>query len=571
MSAKKSVYDILLARGICSNESIQKAKDYEESFNCTVIKALVNNKCLEVDTALKVVSSFYRMKAIRSLERLEVDFDVVNKFTNDSILDMAFVPFKYDNNSIHVGIVNPSNSIVVEDYIKNVYKNSDLEIEYYVILEDDFEKWTVKNNIIRAGDNIENIIESIDIVASNNDDDGEYNTDNNYSDSILIKAVNKIFVEAHSKGASDIHIEPLENKLRIRFRIDGILVEQLLTDNSMYRQLVNRVKIMSDMDVNNYKTPQSGKIRIVSNNRKIDMRVSTLPSIYGEKITIRLLSNSDDALTLEQIFYDKVVLKKLRGLLAKPNGIILATGPTGSGKSSTLFAGLNEVNSIEKCIVTIEDPVEYRLPGAIQVSINHDVGLDFSAVLRETLRQDPDIIMIGEIRDIETAKIAVSASNTGHLVLSTLHTNDASSTIVRLTEMGVEPFMISSALMGVLNQRLVRTPCKHCKELVQLEMESPFRKLLPKEIRNQELEVYRAKGCEECNNTGYKGRLCLMELLVVDDNIREAIVQGKSALEIKHIAIDNGMTTIKQDAVNKVVQGLTTFEEIHRALHFEEL
>jgi type IV pilus assembly protein PilB len=384
----------------------------------------------------------------------------------------------------------------------------------------------------------------------------------------IIKLVNSVIAQAVDDVASDIHFEPQAKELIVRFRMDGVLHEIMSIPRRMQSGVLSRLKIMAELDIAERRVPQDGRIGLVVGGRPIDMRVATLPTVYGEKIVMRLLDKSNVMLDLKDLGFAEKALKRYQRSFTKPYGAILVTGPTGSGKSTTLYATLNILNSPEKNVITVEDPVEYRLTGINQVQVNLKAGMSFAAALRSILRCDPDIVMIGEIRDRETAQIAVESALTGHLVLSTLHTNDAPGALSRLTEMGIEPFLTSSAVDCVLAQRLARRLCVHCREPYEPTREMLKKNDFPPEVldTDQLPTLYRAKGCARCNNTGYKGRLGLYEVMIVSEAIRRLTVERKSADEIGRVAAAEGMKNLRDDGIDKVLQGLTSIEEIARVI-----
>lgn len=378
----------------------------------------------------------------------------------------------------------------------------------------------------------------------------------------VVKVVDRILIEAVEDSVSDIHIEPRENILSVRFRIDGILQEFTTYSKGMHPGIVSRIKILSSLDISERQKPQDGKIQSKIDGREIDIRVSTLPTVYGEKVAMRLLSRSSVKVKIEDLGLSEKNLNAFQELIKEPYGMILITGPTGSGKTTTLYAAINEINSVEKNIITIEDPVEYQLPIINQVQVNLKKDLTFVNALRTILRQDPDIIMIGEIRDPETAAIAAESALTGHLVFSTLHTNDAPGSITRLTDMGVEPFLLAPSLLGIIAQRLVRKICPHCKdeyvpsqaELNAIGLSSPV----------ENFKFYRGTGCDKCKHTGYKGRTGIHELLVVDEKIRELITNRASVDTIREKAVKNGFKDMRFDGLRKVISGVISVEEFLR-------
>jgi general secretion pathway protein E len=386
-------------------------------------------------------------------------------------------------------------------------------------------------------------------------------------DAPIIRLVNSLLSQAIRERASDIHIEPFEKEMVARFRIDGILYNILTIQKRFQASIASRVKIMSGLNIAEKRLPQDGGMRIKIGGKDVDIRVSIVPTAFGERIVLRLLYRESALLPLDQIGFAGDTLTRFNDLIERPHGIILVTGPTGSGKTTTLYAALSKINSPDKNIITIEDPIEYQLKGIGQIQVNPKIQLTFAAGLRSVLRQDPDVILVGEIRDGETAEIAIQAALTGHLVFSTLHTNDAAGAVTRLIDMKIEPFLISSSVMAILAQRLVRVLCKECRE--------PY-PITPAEISELEIKrgvdnaiVYRAKGCEACFNTGYLGRTAIYELLNVDDEVRQMIMKNSDASMIKALAIEKGMTTLRQDGADKILKGITTVEEVVRVTQKE--
>ncbi len=383
----------------------------------------------------------------------------------------------------------------------------------------------------------------------------------NEDDAPIIKLINAMLGEAIKLGASDIHVETFEKALVVRFRIDGVLREMLRPNRKLSSLLVSRIKVMAKLDIAEKRVPQDGRISLRIAGRAVDVRVSTMPSSHGERAVLRLLDKNNSHLNLADLGMTPSVQQAFAQLILKPHGIILVTGPTGSGKSTTLYAGLSDINTKDRNILTVEDPIEYELEGIGQTQVNTKVNMTFARGLRAILRQDPDVVMVGEIRDLETAQIAVQASLTGHLVLSTLHTNTASGAITRLEDMGIEPFLLSSSLLGVLAQRLVRTLCPHCKQAHQADKEE--RNLLGLKKTDDAITIFRAVGCEQCNMTGYRGRTGIHELLVVDEHCRELIHNGKGEQSIEKY-IRTQSPSIRQDGFSKVMAGITTLEEVLR-------
>jgi type IV pilus assembly protein PilB len=386
------------------------------------------------------------------------------------------------------------------------------------------------------------------------------------SDAPIISIVNSLLQQAAKDGASDIHIEPQEKDLRVRFRIDGVLREVMTFPRRIHGAITSRIKIMSEMDISERRIPQDGRIKLRFAGRDIDVRVSTLPTIYGEKVVGRLLDQSNAILSIDTLGFSQKNFERFSGIAKKSYGMVLVTGPTGSGKTTTLYAALSKYNSVEKNIITVEDPVEYRLPGINQVNINPKAGLDYAHILRSILRQDPNIVMVGEIRDGETAEIAIRAALTGHLVLSTLHTNDAASTVTRLIDMGIEPYLVASSVLGVLSQRLVRKICSHCQEFYTAEPDAP-EYILTGVTTREPVRLFRGRGCPVCSNTGYKGRVAIHEVLKITPAIRALIMQGVSADVIGEAAKTEGMLSMQQDGVQKALDGITTIAEVMRVAY----
>ncbi len=377
-----------------------------------------------------------------------------------------------------------------------------------------------------------------------------------------IRLLNLIMSQAVWDGASDVHLEPDQDNLRIRYRIDGVLHEAISLPKNFQSAIISRVKVMGDMDISESRVPQDGRCHIAIEGKEIELRISTFPTICGENIVIRILDQSTALMGLEDLGFSKDIIRQYEALIKRPHGIVLVTGPTGSGKTTTLYASLNSINSPEKKIITIEDPVEYRLNLIRQTEINLRAGVTFATATRSVLRQDPDIIMVGEIRDPETAEAAIRAAITGHLVFSTLHTNDAPGALIRLTDIGIEPYLISSSVVGVLAQRLVRTICPKCKE--QYRPEDEILKISGMENTNG-LTFYRGKGCKNCWQTGYKGRIALFELLLVNERMRDLISQRAPSGMIREVARETvGMKSLREDGIDKVLKGITTIDEVNK-------
>jgi type IV pilus assembly protein PilB len=463
------------------------------------------------------------------------------------------LPLEIIDGKLNVAMVDPFNVIALDD----LYLTSGYEIVPFKVNANELEQAIDKYYGLTELDNLafKEILQVKEMAA-------EY-SQAEVNDAPVVRIVNCLIQQAIKKKASDIHIEPLQKTLQIRFRVDGILLEVNQLPMQAHGLIVSRFKILAALDIAEKRRPQDGRIDFNCDGKKIDLRVSVLPTVYGEKVVVRILDKTDMLISLDQLGMSQQVLLDYKSLIKNTHGMILFTGPAGSGKSTSLYATLNYLQNPMQNIVTIEDPVEYLLPGINQMNTNNKIGLTFSAGLRAILRQDPDIIMIGEIRDQETAGVAVQASNTGHLVFSTMHTNDAAGAITRLVDMGVDSYLVASAIRGVIAQRLVRKICNECKKEYLVPKESMARIILnigP----DQPLVLQQAPGCARCNGTGYKGRIALFEVLIVSENIQKLILQKASAIEISRQAINNGMLTYQQDGLSEVLCGLTTFDEVNR-------
>jgi type IV pilus assembly protein PilB len=388
-------------------------------------------------------------------------------------------------------------------------------------------------------------------------------------DNKVKRLLNLVLLQAIKDKASDIHFEPFEDEFKMRYRIDGVLYEMIPPPRHLAMPIVSRIKVMSNLDIAERRLPQDGRIELMVNNNPVDLRVAVLPTMFGESVVMRVLDRGNVALDLDKVGMRPDDLDDFRQLIKKPNGIVIVTGPTGSGKTTTLYAALNELNDIETKILTVEDPVEYDIDGLMQVQVNSDIGLTFAAALRSFLRQDPDIVLVGETRDLETAQIAVQASLTGHLVFTTLHTNDAPSSVARLLDLGLEPFLVTATIEGIVAQRLVRKICQRCKQpYTPTEEELMMLQLLPEDLEGRQL--YRGTGCDYCNQSGYKGRMGIFEIMVLDDEVRELVMQSASTQVLRSEARKRGMRSLRQSGLLALYDGLTTLDEIVRETMIED-
>ncbi|MGO9379895.1 MAG: type II secretion system ATPase GspE [Dissulfurispiraceae bacterium] len=476
------------------------------------------------------------------------------------IQENRIIPIEYKNNVLKIAIENPGNYDTI-DALK-VALSSDVVVftaERQVIDE------YLKRFYEQESQNINRIIEDIgergvEFLRDEEEEDVGHLKDL-AAEAPIIKLVNMLITGAIESRASDIHIEPFEDEMKVRYRIDGVLHDIESIPKKLQAAIISRVKIMAKLNIAEKRLPQDGRIKLRVGEREIDLRVSTIPVLYGESIVMRILRKEGIVIDLEQLGFDATTLSIFNSLIQKPNGIVLVTGPTGSGKTTTLYGALDKINKPDSKIITVEDPIEYHLKGINQIQVKPQIGLNFANTLRHIVRQDPDIIMIGEIRDLETAEMAIQSALTGHLVFSTLHTNDAPSAITRLLDMGVEHFLLSSTVRGILAQRLVRVICSSCKERDDTVASREELRLLG---LPDEATIYRGKGCDVCSGTGYYGRIGIYELLVVDDEIRKMVLKDVDSIQIREVAKKGGMTTLLQYGVQRIGDGVTTLSEVLR-------
>ena len=498
------------------------------------------------------------------VEGIEVPSHILNSIPQDFLRKNKVVPIKYKDGKLHVLMLNPLNQNVINDL--RFYTKAKTIVPYAAPLS--LIERILEKQFPQLGDVLNQIADAKVEIEEEEDDVSIEQVVRGAEDAPIVKLANGLITEAVRMGASDIHIEPLEKKVNVRYRVDGVLRIYHQLPVNIKDNLIARYKIMSNLDIAEKRKPQDGRIRMRIDNKKIDLRVSTVPTVYGEKVVMRIQEAEKYlSVRLEDLGFEPDDLEKFRKAIWKPWGMILVTGPTGSGKTTTLYSALMERNHPDVNIMTAEDPVEVSIPGINQVQVNERIGLTFSDVLRAFLRQDPDIILVGEIRDLETADIAIRASLTGHLVFSTLHTNDAPTTITRLTDMGVEPFLVGSSLILVVAQRLIRKLCPECKQVHDIPKEALVRLGLINSVE-EDITVYRAneKGCPTCNGTGYKGRTAVHEIMEIDDELRKLIIKGGTADEIRDLAKKKGMRTLYQSGLLKVKKGITSLEEINRVL-----
>src|SRR5919106_714739 len=541
MSAKLG--ELLVRENLISPQKLREALDYQREHGGRLGFNLVKLGLVSDDMITAVLSRQYGIPSV-NLDLFNIDSAVLRLIPQEVAQKHCVLPLSRVGATLTLAMVDPTNVFAMDD----VKFMTGLNVEPVVVAEGSVQQAIAKY----YGTSREIELSTLSRMSE---------------DAPVVRLVNVLLVDALRRGASDIHVEPYEKELRIRFRIDGVLYDVMHPPLKMRDALISRVKIMSKLDISEKRLPQDGRIKIKvkvdSRSRELDFRVSTLPTLFGEKVVLRLLDKQNLMLDMTKLGFEPESLTKFKRNIAKPYGMVLVTGPTGSGKTNTLNSALQSLNTIETNIMTAEDPVEFNLMGINQVQMKEQIGLNFAAALRSFLRQDPNIILVGEIRDFETAEIAIKAALTGHLVLSTLHTNDAPSTVNRLMNMGIEPFLVASSLQLICAQRLVRRICSNCKEphpaQPQALMQAGFSADDAKSVVPN-----KGRGCEKCNNTGYKGRVGLYEVMEVTEELRELILVGASALELRRKAIDEGMITLRHSGLRKVKEGVTTIEEVVR-------
>lgn len=561
MKEQKSLGEIMADKGILTKAQLAQAEAEAKKLKVPLRKALLSLGMIKESDMISFFEQQMRIPYV-NLNSYIVDAKVLSLIPEVFAKAHHVIPLFKAGEIITVAMTDPLD-VVVLDELRTITK---CIIEPVLTTETDIKK--AFGQYFAAGASIDEVIKKIDNEEieeqkiKEEDDLSPEKMRQAAEQAPVIKLVNLIISEAVKEGASDIHINPEEKMVRIRYRQDGILREASCLPKTLQAAVLSRIKIMSEMNIAIKRSPQDGRFRLKIEGNQIDMRVSSFPAVNGENIVMRILDPASIMIGLEDIGFYPDNLSQIKSLIAKPHGIILVTGPTGSGKTTTLYSALTSINSVDKNIITLEDPVEYQLEIIRQAQINVKAGLTFASGLRSILRQDPDIVMVGEIRDKETAEIAIQAAMTGHLVFSTLHTNDAPGALTRLVDMGIEPFLISSSVIGILAQRLVRKICPSCKESYK-----PAEKIL-RELGIQDLSgktvFYRGKGCKNCKNRGYKGRLGIFELLTTNERIRDMVLEKASADVIRRAAQEAGMKTLRQDGMLKVLDGTTSIEEVMR-------
>jgi len=552
---KEKIGQILLSRDIITKEQLEEALEIQRNTSEKLGEILIKKGFISDETLIELIS-FQRGFEPIDLNKIQdkIDPSVSNLISKDFEFKRKVFPFELTDNTLHVAMVDPRDINIIDEIRLLTGYNVKPYISTRKTIDNIIRMYTSDDYSLRE---VQEIIKDEDFTVGKKDE-GEIAEKNP-----LIRLANQIILKAVSLRASDIHIEPQEKTCTIRFRIDGVLQKIKDVPRTVQRLLISRYKIMGGMDITESRLPQDGRSSINLRNRLIDLRFASIPTVFGENITIRILDKDESVFDLKKAGMSDDDIPKYHKLINLPHGSVVITGPTGSGKTTTLYASLNKILSIKKKIFTVEDPVEYRFPTILQVQVNPKIGMDFSKGLRAFLRSDPDVILVGEIRDLETAKIAMEASITGHLVLTTLHTNDAPSSLTRLQEMGVDPYIISAAVTGIAAQRLVRLLCTNCKQKVDVPVLS-----LNKDIRSilKGETIYKSVGCKRCNFTGYIGRTGIFSVLVVSKRIRELILERKGVDEIRDVAIEEGMKTLLEAGAYKVAEGLISLEELYRVV-----
>jgi len=564
---KNRLGKMLVSAKLVTEEQIEKALSQQQKEGGRLGSILVKLGYIQEQTLLEFLSKQYGVKPI-DLNKVEIDPSVIKLIPTEVVQKYNVIPVRRIGSVITIAMMDPSNIFAIDDIKFMTGYDVDVVVASESAIASAMAKYYDTSSI-----NLQQVLKSMDVADESLDILAESETEEQVDlrelkeaveEAPVVKLVNLILTDAIKKGASDIHIEAYEKKFRVRYRIDGVLYEVMNPPLKLRAALTSRLKIMAELDIAERRLPQDGRIKLKMKDREIDLRVSTLPCLFGEKVVLRILDKGALSFDLTKLGFEQKALEEVMKAIRSPYGMILVTGPTGSGKSTTLYSALQQINEVGINIMTAEDPVEYNMLGVNQVQIKEEIGLNFAAALRSFLRQDPDVILVGEIRDYETAEIAVKAALTGHLVLSTLHTNDAPSTITRLLNMGIEPFLVASSVILIIAQRLVRRICKECK--VEEKVHPSI--LLDLGFSEEEINsvvCYKGKGCTNCNDTGYRGRVALYEVMPIGEEIRELILEGASALEIKKRAIALGMKTLRMSGLTKLKEGLTSVEEILRS------
>lgn len=557
--------ELLVREKLITDEQFKKAIEEQRSSGGRLGASLAKLGFINEKDLTVFLSKQYDLPTV-DIETKEIDEEVIKLVPEDVAKKYHVIPIQRIGATLLLAVSDPSNIFVIDDIKFLTGYNVETVIASETGIKAAIEKYYASHEQEMAlGDVLTELDESEMEILHEEEDIDVNDLKKAIDDAPVVKLVNLILTDAIKKGASDIHVEPYEKLFRVRYRVDGVLSEVMKPPLKLKNAIVSRMKIMASLDIAERRLPQDGRIKMkLGKDKEMDYRVSVLPTLFGEKVVMRLLDKANLQLDMTKLGFEEKALKDFKDAIEKPWGMVLVTGPTGSGKTTTLYSALSELNKVSDNISTAEDPVEFNLAGINQVQMHEAIGLNFASALRSFLRQDPDIIMVGEIRDFETAEIAVKAALTGHLVLSTLHTNDAPSTVNRLLNMGIEPFLISSATNLILAQRLARKICKDCKE----EVNVPSQVLVdlgvsPDEVKS--FKCYHGKGCATCGGSGCKGRIALYEVMPVTDSLKELVLNGASSSELKRGAIKEGMKSLRMSGITKIKEGVTTIEEVIRA------
>ena len=581
---------ILLDSGMISNKQLEHALNQQNEGGARLGYYLVSSNAISENDLNKFLARQQNIESA-NLDEIDIDENIIHLISGDIARRYEVIPIEIVGRKLIVSMTDPHNLFAIDDLRFSLGMDIEPHItassmirralaKYYnnseALVPVDDSRARVGSTVHTSLSNVEEEkIEGVDLLVGDevfesmiveDIEEDEYDEEDialDLSDSPVVKLVNSLIADAVRRGASDIHFEPFERYIRVRFRIDGVLHEVMRPSRKYRSAMVSRLKILGGMNIADHHLPQDGRQKILVGDRFVDLRLATLPTLFGEKVEVRLLDRSKIVLDLEKLGFEEEPLKLFRKAIRRPFGIVLVTGPTGCGKTTTLYSALTELNSIEVNIMTAENPVEFNLKGINQVQMNAGVGLTFANALRAYLRQDPDIIMVGEIRDRETAEIAIRAALTGHLVLSTTHTNDAPSTINRLIDIGTEPFMLSTSLACIASQRLIRKICSKCKTEIRVPDEVFIDGGIdPERFRN--VKMFEGTGCSYCNNTGYKGRIGIFEVMNIDEEIRQLIEGDANSIEIEKAALSKGMVNLRESALRKLERGETTYDEVIR-------
>lgn len=562
-AARKGVEQLLLERGHLLADQILHAKDVQSRTpGKSIVQILLTMNAATEEQILSAVAETLGVP-FEKPEKPDIDAEAFALLAPEYIRKVLVVPLRFENDrkALVVGMTDPNNVFLIDEVRRRTKKEIKVVVTTAADINRVVELITQNASDVKVDEIIKDMAEDEVQLVKDIKEDDVTDLEKMGQESPVIRFVNYLIFDAIKQGASDIHIEPKEKQLKVRYRIDGVLFDSMNPPHAMAPAIVSRLKIMSNLDISERRLPQDGRIRAMVHGRKVDLRVSTLPTVGGEKVVMRILDNKSISVSLDDLGFSENALTIWKNQIDMPHGIILVTGPTGSGKTTTLYASLRQMDAQKLNISTVEDPVEYHLGSVNQTQVHHKIGMSFAAALRALLRQDPDVVMLGEIRDKETAEIAVQASLTGHLVLSTLHTNDAPSSITRLINIGVEPYLISSALNACLAQRLVRKICQHCKE--EFVPSDEMKEFLTLQGFASD-KTYKGKGCDRCRKTGYSGRLGIYEMLVMDDSMRDLVTQNPDVTHLRKLCRERGLVTLRTDGFSKVLKGLTTVDEILR-------